>query len=98
MQGHKRPLLCKNHSRTFVYGPIFMKICVNANIMKTQYLRTYVLLHLTKKLCLFVFTSLCHYNLDLLSYGQLLSLFSKQPRDLVKDRIIILQVNVRKSI
>ena len=36
MQGHKRQLLCQNHSRTFVYGPIFMKICMNANIMKTQ--------------------------------------------------------------
>ena len=37
MQGHKRPLLFQNHSRTFVYGPIFMKICMNANIMKTQF-------------------------------------------------------------
>ena len=37
MQGHKRPLSCQNHSRTFVYGPIFMKICMNAiiNIIKT---------------------------------------------------------------
>ena len=40
MQGHKRPLLCQKRSRTFVYGPIFMKICMNANIMKTQFLKT----------------------------------------------------------
>ena len=36
MQDHKRPLLYKNLSRTFVYGPIFMKISMNANIVKTQ--------------------------------------------------------------
>ena len=36
MQGHKRPLLGKNHSRTFIYGPILMKICKNANV-KTQF-------------------------------------------------------------
>ena len=40
MQGHKRPLLCKNHPRTFIYGPILMKICMNAINMKTQFLRT----------------------------------------------------------
>ena len=37
IEGHIRPLLCENHSGTFVYGPIFMKICINANIMKTQF-------------------------------------------------------------
>ena len=37
IQGHIRPLLCQNHSRTFVHGPILMKICMNANIMKTQF-------------------------------------------------------------
>ena len=58
-QGHKRPLLCQNHYSTFVYGPILMKICMNANIIKTQENTL----------------SLCHYNLDLRSYGQLLSLF-----------------------
>ena len=41
IQGHKRPL-CPNHSSTFVYGPILMKICMNANIMKTQYMTCYV--------------------------------------------------------
>ena len=71
MQGHKRPLLCQIHSRTFVYGPIFLKICMNANIMKTQ------------KKTPFVFTSLRHYNLDLRSYGQLLSLFMVSTRDLL---------------
>ena len=34
IQGHVRPLLCLNHSSTFVYGPILMKICMYANIMK----------------------------------------------------------------
>ena len=28
-----RPLLCQNHSSTFVYGPILMKIGINDNIM-----------------------------------------------------------------
>ena len=36
IQGHKGPLLCQNYYSTFVYGPIFMKICNNANIMNTQ--------------------------------------------------------------
>ena len=30
IKGHIRPLLCQNHSSTFVYGPILMKICMNA--------------------------------------------------------------------
>ena len=30
MQGHIRPILCQNHSSTFVYGPILMKIFMNA--------------------------------------------------------------------
>ena len=34
LKGHIRPLLCQNHSSTFVYGLILMKICMNANIMK----------------------------------------------------------------
>ena len=34
-QSHIRPLF-SNNSSTFVYGP--MKICMNANIMKTQYM------------------------------------------------------------
>ena len=41
IQGHIRPLLCQNYSSTFVYGPILMKICMNAiaiNIMKTPFL------------------------------------------------------------
>ena len=35
IQGHIRPHLRQNHSSTFVYEPILMKICMNANIMKT---------------------------------------------------------------
>ena len=35
-QGHIRPLLGQNHFSTFVYGPILMKICMNA-IMKTYF-------------------------------------------------------------
>ena len=29
--------ISQNHSSTFVYGPILMKICMNVNIMKTQF-------------------------------------------------------------
>ena len=41
LKGHSRSYkttFMPNHSSTFVYGPIFMKICMNANIMKTQYM------------------------------------------------------------
>ena len=37
LKGHPRSLLCKKNSRTFVYGPILIKICINANIMKTHF-------------------------------------------------------------
>ena len=37
IQGHMRPLLWQNHSSTCVYGPILMKLCMNANIMKTHF-------------------------------------------------------------
>ena len=37
IKGHTRPPLFQNHSSTFVYGPILMKICMNANITKTQF-------------------------------------------------------------
>ena len=37
IQCHIRPLLCQIQSSTFVYEPILMKICMNANIMKTQF-------------------------------------------------------------
>ena len=37
IQGHIRPLLYQNHSSTFVYRPILMKIGMNANIMKTDF-------------------------------------------------------------
>jgi hypothetical protein len=38
IQGHIEPLVCQNNFSTFVYGPILMKICMNAYIMKTQYM------------------------------------------------------------
>ena len=34
---HIRPPLCQNHSSTFGYGPNLIKICMNANIIKTQF-------------------------------------------------------------
>ena len=37
MQGHIRPFLCQNHSGTLIYGPILMKICMNANIINTHF-------------------------------------------------------------
>ena len=37
IQGHISPLFCQNHSSTFVYGPILVEICMNANIMKTRH-------------------------------------------------------------
>ena len=37
LKGHIRLLFIHDHSSTFVYGPILMKICKNADIMKTQF-------------------------------------------------------------
>ena len=35
IQGHKRPICAKIILAHSFYGPILMKICMNANIMKT---------------------------------------------------------------
>ena len=47
IQARIRPLLCQNHSNTFVYRPI-IKICMNGNIMTTQFFHQimYVLMSL----------------------------------------------------
>ena len=37
IHGHIRPLICQNLSSLFVYGQIVIKICMNANIMETQF-------------------------------------------------------------
>ena len=70
IQGHIRPHLCQNHSSTFVYGPILMKICMNVNIIK---------LYMTYNLLYNFVISLRPFDLnitfELRSYGQLLSLF-----------------------
>ena len=42
IQDHIRPPLCQNHSSTFVYVPILMKVCMTANIINTTL--TYVLM------------------------------------------------------
>ena len=36
IKGHIKTLLCPYQSNIFVYGPILMKICMNAYIKKTQ--------------------------------------------------------------
>ena len=63
----------KNHSSTFVIGPILM----NANIMKKQYETWNVTFFLLwwSFVIFFFKTFWPNYNLDLHSYGQLLSLF-----------------------
>jgi hypothetical protein len=41
LKGHPRSYkttFMQNHSSTFVYGPILMKICMNADIIKMQYM------------------------------------------------------------
>ena len=37
-----RPPLSQNHSSTFVYGQILIKIYMNANIMKTQFFHIFI--------------------------------------------------------
>ena len=47
LKGHPRSYKTKfmaNSSSTFVYGPILMKICMNANFMKTQLNVTFMFL------------------------------------------------------
>ena len=36
-QGQLRLPFCQNHSSIFVYAPILLKICMNANIMNTRF-------------------------------------------------------------
>ena len=51
IQGHIRPHLCQNHSSPFIYGPI-LKICMNANIMKTHYFhKLYNITYVIEKFC-----------------------------------------------
>jgi hypothetical protein len=75
IQVHIRP-----HFSTFVYGPILMKICINANIMKTELLHKIIYdlkctFMLWRSFRFFYFKTLWpKYNFDLRSYGQLLSL------------------------
>ena len=80
IQGHIRPPLYQNHSSTFVYGPILMKICMNANIMKTQYMTWNVTFMLWRSFVIFYFKTFRPiYNLDLRYHGQHLFLFLHQP-------------------
>ena len=55
LKGHPRSNetnICQNHSRIFVYGPILMKICMNANIMKRQFFHK-CHFHVMEKFCEF---------------------------------------------
>ena len=76
-----RPPICRKHSSTFIYWPILMKICMNDNIMRTYFSLNYIWpkMHfygMEKFLWCFYFKTFWpKYNLDLHSYGQLLSLF-----------------------
>ena len=82
IQGHIKPLLCQDHSGTFVYGLILMKICMNANIMKTQFFHKKIFdlkchFYVIDKLYDFIFfkTFLPNYNLYIRSYGQIFPCF-----------------------
>ena len=71
---HEMKYDLKGHSRSYK-----MKICVNSNIMKTHiFHKIYLKRHfyVMKKFFFYFKTLWPHYNLDLRSYGQLLSLFS----------------------
>ena len=52
IQGLIRPPLCQNHSSTFVYRPILMKICMNADtIFSLNYIRPKMHFYVMEKLC-----------------------------------------------
>ena len=60
-QGHIRPLLCHNHSSSFIYGPILMKILMNSIMLKTQFFKLNDLkchFYVMEKFCDFFFTLL----------------------------------------
>ena len=46
--GHMIPLLCQNQSSTFVFGPILMKIFMNANIMNIKSFNKYHFYYIEK--------------------------------------------------
>ena len=57
-QGHIRQLLCQNQSSLFVYGPILMKICMNANITKKYFF------HKLFNVTFYVIEKFCDFLLD----------------------------------
>ena len=66
---------CQNHHSTFVYGPILMKICMNASIIKTQYMTWNVTFMLWRSFVILLLWPNC--NLDLRYYGNFCSCFLK---------------------
>ena len=60
----------QNNSSTFVYGPILMEICMNANIMKPQFFHKIIY---DLKITSYVMERFC----DFFTCGQLLSLSNK---------------------
>ena len=57
IQVHIRPPSCQNYSSTFVYGPILMKICLNATVF-TYTLNNEGLYTVRNKACLGSFLKL----------------------------------------
>ena len=63
LQSYKTTFIQKP-SCTFIYEPILMEICINANIMNTQ-----IFQKMRNDLKGYMETSRLNYNLDLCSYG-----------------------------
>ena len=66
IQGHMRPILWQNHSSAFVYEPILIKICMDANIMKSYVYHVYDI----EKFCDFFYfkTIWLNYHIDFRSW------------------------------
>ena len=72
LKGHPRSyktILCQNQSSICVYGPFLVKICMNANIMKTHFFHK-CHFYFMENFCDFFYfkTFWPHYNLDLSSF------------------------------
>ena len=76
IKGHIGPFLCQNHSSTFVYGSILMKISMNANITNIHFCYNMKSpFNVKKNFVIFFYIFWPNYNLELRSYGQFFPLF-----------------------
>ena len=78
IHGHIRPLLCQNHSSTFISEPILIKIYMDANIMKTPFF-----------INLYIYGLKCHF----MTWSIFAFFFTLRPSDLIATVNYVLMNN-----